>query len=98
MVIPQAIRAEIGRRLAEVQRDEGVLQKKKLASEMDVAAPLPRLNKYIESELDRLETFTHEGTGGTQHMEAVSALFRSLVREAWEPNTALQPTASCHRG
>jgi predicted nucleotidyltransferase len=65
-----------------------LLEKKKVAAEMDVAAPLPRLNEFIESELDRLEGFSKEGKPGSHHMDAASALFRSLVRDAWAPNSA----------
>lgn len=70
-----------------------LLEKKKMSAEMDAAAPLPRLNQYIESELDRLEGFSKEGVASSHHMDAASALFRSLVRDAWEPTSALQPTA-----
>lgn len=75
-----------------------LLKKKKVTAEMDVAAPLPRLNEYVESELERLEGFSKEGMPGSHHMDAASALFRSLVRDAWEPNSALQPTAASGRG
>lgn len=75
-----------------------LLEKKKVSAEMDVAAPLPRLNGYIESELDRLEGFSKEGMASSHHMDAASALFRSLVRDAWEPNSALQSTAASGRG
>jgi uncharacterized protein len=69
-----------------------LLEKKKVSAEMDVAAPLPRLNKYIESELERLEGFGKGAMPGSHHMDAASALFRSLVRDAWEPTSALPPT------
>ena len=75
-----------------------LLEKKKVSAEMDVAAPLPRLNQYIESELNRLEGFSKEGVASSHHMDAASALFRSLVRHAWDPNSALQPTAASDRG
>jgi uncharacterized protein len=65
-----------------------LLEKKKVTAEMDVAAPLPRLNQFIESELDRLEGFSKEGMPGSHHMDAASALFRTLVRDGWEPNSA----------
>jgi predicted nucleotidyltransferase len=74
-----------------------LLEKKKVTGEMDVAAPLPRLNEYIESELDRLEEFSKEGIASGHHMDTASALFRSLVRDAWEPNSALQSTAASGR-
>jgi hypothetical protein len=61
---------------------------------MDLAAPLPRLNEYIESELDRLEGFTKEPLAGSPHMDAANDLFRCLVGSAWEPDGALQPTAA----
>jgi len=74
-----------------------LLEKKKVSAEMDVAARLPRLNEYIESELDRLEGFGKEGMASSHDMDAASALFRSLVRDAWEPGSALQPTAASGR-
>jgi hypothetical protein len=75
-----------------------LLEKKKVTAEMDVAAPLPRLNEFIEAELDRLEGFSKEGMPGSHHMDAASALFRALVRDGWEPNSALPPTAASDRG
>lgn len=75
-----------------------LLEKKKVTAEMDVAAPLPRLNRYIESELNRLEGFSKEGMASSHHMDAASALFRSLVRDAWEPDSALRSTAASGRG
>jgi len=60
-----------------------LLEKKKVTAEMEMAAALPRLNAYIESELERLEGFGKASTAGSLHMDAVSALFRSLVRGAW---------------
>jgi hypothetical protein len=73
-----------------------LLERKKMSAEMDMAAPLPRLNQFVESELDRLEGFSKEGMASSHHLEAASALFRSLVREAW--NSALQPTTASGRG
>jgi len=75
-----------------------LLEKKKVAAEMDVAAPMPRLNQYIESELSRLEGFSKESLANSDHMDAANALFRSLVSDAWEPNSALQPTGAGGRG
>jgi predicted nucleotidyltransferase len=66
-----------------------LLERKKISAEMDVSAPLPRLNQYIESELDRLEGFSKDCTVNPNHLEAANVLFRSLVRETWEPNSAL---------
>jgi len=62
-----------------------LLERKSISSEMDVSAPLPSLNQYIESELDRLEAFARDSIASPDHMEAANALFRSLVRETWEP-------------
>ena len=75
-----------------------LLERKKISAEMEVSAPLPRLNQYIESELDRLEGFSKEGTANARHLETANALFRSLVRETWEPTSALQPTAASGGG
>lgn len=57
-----------------------LLEKKKVSAEMDVAAPLPRLNQYIESELERLEGCSKEQGSNAQALETVNALFRSMVR------------------
>jgi predicted nucleotidyltransferase len=62
---------------------EALLEKKKAAAEMNLGPALQPLNDYIESELDRLEGFTREPPGAAAKLEAASALFRSLVREAW---------------
>jgi uncharacterized protein len=62
-----------------------LLEKKKVSAEMDVAAPLPRLNQYIESELDRLEGFSKELVADANALESASTLFRSLVRDTWQP-------------
>ncbi len=75
-----------------------LLEKKKVTAEMDVAEPLPSLNKYIESELVRLEGFGKGAMPGSHHMDAASALFRSLVGDAWKANSALPPTVANGRG
>jgi predicted nucleotidyltransferase len=75
-----------------------LLERKKISAEMELSAPLPRLNQYIESELDRLEGLSKEGTADARHLETANALFRSLVRETWEPTSALQPTAASGGG
>jgi predicted nucleotidyltransferase len=62
---------------------EALLQKKKAAAEMDLAPVLQALNQYIESELDRLEGFSREPPAARAKLDAASALFRFLVREAW---------------
>jgi predicted nucleotidyltransferase len=60
-----------------------LLEKKKAAAEMAVAPALPALNEYIEAELERLDGFTREPSAARADIDAASALFRSLVREAW---------------
>jgi predicted nucleotidyltransferase len=62
---------------------EALLEKKKAAAEMDRAPALQALNEYIESELARLEGFAREPPAARANLDAASALFRSLVREAW---------------
>jgi len=69
-----------------------LLEKKKVSAEMNMAAPMPRLNRYIESELDRLEGFSKEAVAGSRYLDAASALLRTLVQDTWLPNSALQPT------
>jgi uncharacterized protein len=63
-----------------------LLERKKVSAEMAVSAPLPRLNQYIESELDRVEGFSKELVANVSALETASALFRSVVRDTWEPN------------
>jgi predicted nucleotidyltransferase len=75
---------------------ESLLERKKVSAEMDVSAPLPRLNQFVESELERLEGFSKEGMVNADHIEAASTLFRALVRETWEPNSGLLPDAEPH--
>lgn len=58
-----------------------LLEKKKESAEMHLAAPFPRLNQYIEAELDRLEVFNKEPVEKTSKMELANELFRSLVLE-----------------
>jgi predicted nucleotidyltransferase len=81
---------EFQRLLAAVERRpdlmadiEALLEKKRAAAEMHLAPALRALNEYIESELDRLEAFSRESPEARTKLEAASALFRSLVREAW---------------
>jgi predicted nucleotidyltransferase len=62
---------------------EALLEKKKAAAEMELAPARQALNEYIEKELARLEGFSREPPGATAKLDAASALFRSLVREAW---------------
>jgi predicted nucleotidyltransferase len=75
-----------------------LLEKKKASAEMAVAAPFPRLNQYIEAELDRLEGFSKEPAGKSSKIELMNDLFRSSVISAQEPNSASQPTAASGRG
>jgi predicted nucleotidyltransferase len=75
-----------------------LLEKKKASAEMDVAAPFPRLNQYIEAELDRLEGFSKEPAEKSNKIELVNELFRSLLTGSDEPNSASQPTAVSGRG
>jgi predicted nucleotidyltransferase len=60
-----------------------LLERKKAAAEMDLAPALNALNDYIESELERLEGFGREPPPAKAKLDAASALFRFLVREAW---------------
>jgi predicted nucleotidyltransferase len=70
-----------------------LLEKKKLSAEMQLAAPFPRLNQFIEAELDRLEGLSHEPAEKAAKLEQVNPLFRRLVLEAWGPDHAVQPPA-----
>lgn len=63
-----------------------LLEKKKASAEMDVGAPFPCLNQYIEAELDRLEALSKEPVEKASKMESANDLFRSLVAETWEPS------------
>lgn len=66
-----------------------LLERKKASAEMDIAAPFPRLNQYIEAELDRLEGFGKEPIDKSSELELVNELFRSLVAQTWEPDGVL---------
>lgn len=74
-----------------------LLERKKASAEMDIAAPFPRLNQYIEAELDRLEGFGKEPIDKSSGLELVNELFRSLVAQTWEPDGVLQLTPEAGR-
>jgi uncharacterized protein len=62
-----------------------LLEKKRVSAEMATAAPMRRLNQFIESELARLDALARKSEPRSVDTEAANALFRRLVHEAW-PN------------
>ena len=56
-----------------------LLERKKASMEKDVAPTIPPLNRFIESELSRLENFNGKSPKPRQGMEKLNALFHQIV-------------------
>jgi Predicted nucleotidyltransferase len=61
-----------------------LLDKKKSSAELDLAPPIPRINKFIEAELERLDALTPDVPSKRASPESLNMLFRSVVAEPWE--------------
>jgi len=65
---------------AEILADiHSLLERKKVAQEKQLGPPIKSLNRFIESELERLESFTPNAHLGTAGVEALNDLFRSAI-------------------
>ena len=60
---------------------QGLLERKKVALEKELAPRIDKLNAFIEAELARLESFSVEKDEKAGGMEQLNALFRQMVRE-----------------
>jgi len=61
---------------------QGLLERKKVALEKELAPRIDKLNEFIESELARLENFSVEKEQKVGGMEQLNALFRQILQEA----------------
>jgi predicted nucleotidyltransferase len=60
---------------------QGLLERKKVALEKELAPRIDKLNAFIEAELARLESFSVEKEDKAGGMEQLNGLFRNMVRE-----------------
>lgn len=60
---------------------QGLLERKKVAFEKELAPRIDKLNAFIEAELARLESFSVEKEEKAGGMEQLNGLFRQMVRE-----------------
>ena len=60
---------------------QGLLERKKVALEKELAPRIDKLNAFIEAELARLESFSVEKEDKAGGMEPLNGLFRQMVRE-----------------
>lgn len=60
---------------------QGLLERKKVALEKELAPRIDKLNAFIEAELARLESFSVEKEEKAGGMEQLNGLFRKMVRE-----------------
>ncbi len=60
---------------------QGLLERKKVALEKELAPRIDKLNAFIEAELARLESFSVEKEEKAGGMEQLNGLFRQMVRE-----------------
>ena len=81
---------ELDRLMANVGLDEAVmdairdlLQIKRQSPEMGLSAPIPVIQRFIESELGRLEHLVPPKTGRAGEVAALSDMFRAVLRETW---------------
>lgn len=65
-----------------------LLADKKSGLETDLAPPLPGLNRFIESELARLEAAPPVVTPRAENIETLNTVFRELVGETWQAQAA----------
>ena len=56
-----------------------LLERKKASMEKDIAPTIPALNRFIESELARLENFDGKSKKSKRGMEKLNALFHEIV-------------------
>ena len=68
----------------ELLADIGVLlERKRSGAELDLAPPIPRINRFIEAELERLEGVNPDASKRAS-AEPLNALFQSVIAEPWE--------------
>jgi predicted nucleotidyltransferase len=60
-----------------------LLARKRAAPEMGLAPPIPRINAFVEAELERLEALVPPPWRPGGVVPALDGLFRELVAEAW---------------
>ncbi|TNJ34003.1 nucleotidyltransferase domain-containing protein [Arenimonas terrae] len=76
--------------LADIQE---LLDRKRVQPEMGLAPPIPRINAFVEAELERLEALVAPAWRPVDVVPTLDAVFRKLLAEAWldpgEPGTAV---------
>lgn len=61
---------------------QGLLERKKVALEKELAPRIDKLNAFIEAELARLESFSVEKEDKAGGMEQLNGLFRKMLQDA----------------
>jgi uncharacterized protein len=61
-----------------------LLERKRAAPEIGRAAPIPRINAFIEAELERLEHLTPPRWRPEEIVPTLDGAFRELVAQAWD--------------
>ena len=64
-----------------IEEIQGLLERKKVALEKELAPRIDKLNAFIEAELARLESFSVEKEEKAGGMEQLNGLFRQMVRK-----------------
>ncbi len=67
--------------LADIQ---ALLVRKRAAPEMGLAAPLERINAFIEHELERLEEFNQAASERGHVLNKLNEVFHASLRDAWD--------------
>ena len=58
---------------------EELLERKKRSLEKEMAPPIPELNEFIESELERIEKYNEHPGSRVNDMSALNALFHEVL-------------------
>ena len=61
---------------------ERLLERKKVSLEKEVIPAIPVLNQFIESELERLESYSDPSSSSPETREALNTLFREIINQA----------------
>jgi predicted nucleotidyltransferase len=63
---------------------DDLLARKRVTPELGVAPPIPRINAFVEAELERLDALRPPQWRPGEIVPTLNALFRELVAEAWD--------------
>lgn len=73
----------IGDNRALVADIQALLEQKRAAPEMGLAAPVPSIHAFIETELERLETFSPQPSPRGDVLSKLNDVFRLSLQQAW---------------